>query len=298
MKRKGLACKISFLCFLLTAWLSGMAGAQERIETNEPPVITHVPVVTATRGQPIPVEAQVKDNTGDITSVSLFYALSQQAAPIEVPMKATGMNQYAGTIPANFFAQSKNVWYYIQAKDSFEDSAQTTWFPVEIQDQQEKEQPKQGLSKGTKIAIGAVAVAALVGGGIAIAANNSGGSDDDDAEGFDPTRAVDVTQSGASSGGFSTEPQDRTIDGSGAVAGRTITGIRATLNYEAFTIEDQFQIIYEGDVIADSGVVSGSGTIQGVAGGSSPIVIIRVITPSSDMMTVWEWNARIEYSVQ
>lgn len=334
--------------YLVTGLVIGAScawAADEKIEQNEPPVINHFPTLIAYRGQPVPVYARVSDKTGKVKEVSLFYALSQQKAPLKVPMKLVQGNRYSGLIPANFFGESSKVWYFVEARDSFDDKAETTWFPVTIKDPnrertQTEEEAAQttteaaktqtaasktspgtagsagpagttfpagaipttaatggGIGAGT--VVGGVLVAGAVGGGIAIAGGGGGGGDDDDGgggSGFDPSSTVIVNANGNASGGFSSGPQDRTIDGSSQVGGRPITGVRVTLNYEAFGIADQFQIIYGGDVIADSGVVSGSGSIQGTAGGSSASVVIRVLTPSSS--TAWEWSARVEYSVE
>ncbi len=339
--------------YLVTGLVIGAScawAADEKIEQNEPPVINHFPTLIAYRGQPVPVYARVSDKTGKVKEVSLFYALSQQKAPLKVPMKLVQGNRYSGLIPANFFGESSKVWYFVEARDSFDDKAETTWCPVTIKDPnrertQGEEEVAQTSAQATKTTgtqgaagktspgtagtagsagpagttfpagaipttaasgggigagtvVGGVLVAGAVGGGIAIASGGGGGGDDDDGgggSGFDPSSTVIVNANGNASGGFSSGPQDRTIDGSSQVGGRTITGVRVTLNYEAFSIADQFQIIYQGDVIADSGVVSGSGSIQGTAGGSSASVVIRVLTPSSS--TAWEWSARVEYSV-
>lgn len=103
--------------------------------------------------------------------------------------------------------------------------------------------------------------------------------------------------SGASgSGGYSAAPQDQTIDGTAALAGRTVTGVRVTLNYDAYSIPDEFQIVYGGGAVATTGNTSGAGVLNGNGSGNSPIVTIRVIT--RDTSTSWNWSARVEYTVQ
>ena len=132
-----------------------------------------------------------------------------------------------------------------------------------------------------------------------MALGSSGGGDDDGggSSGFDPNNAVVVNQSGSASGGFSAGPQDTVVDGSGQIgAGQTVTGIRMTVNYEAYGVPDQFQIVYQGNVIADSGNVSGAGSIQGTAGGTEPRAIVRVIT--TDGATSWDFSATLEISAQ
>lgn len=103
--------------------------------------------------------------------------------------------------------------------------------------------------------------------------------------------------SGASgSGGYSAAPQDQTIDGTSALAGRIVTGVKVTLDYIAYGIPDEFQIMYGGSVLKSSGNISGSGTLVASGVGNSPVITIRVIT--RDTSTSWKWNARAEYSVQ
>ncbi len=325
-------------CLLAAALTAVSVHGADRIEQNEPPSITHYPSVVAYRGQPIPVYARVRDETGKIRKVSLFYALSQQNVPLEVPMKKVRGDRYSGLIPANFFSEASKIWYFIRARDSFDDLGETTWYPVLIKDPErtrtqeeqaaetaEAAQGAEAASAGTAgsagppgivfpqgavaasstgggIGAGTVIGGVLVGGAIAggaIALSDSGGDDEDGGSGggggFDPSSTVIVNATGSASGGFASGPQDQTVNGSGAVGGRPISGIRATVNYQAYNVVDRFQIVYQGNVIADSGNVSGSGTITGTSGGTSPNVVIRVLTPSSG--TAWDWSARVEYSV-
>lgn len=321
--------RIGILCGLML-WAVHPNGAQAaRIEQNLPPDISHVPTVVAFRGQPIPVYAKVTDKTGKIKKVTLFYTLSQQGVPVEVPMKHVGRGRYSGTIPAGFFSASTKVWYYIEARDSFEDKGETTWFPVEIRDpdvEQVQEASEtvttdsagragsagQGgravpagaktataASTGGGISAGTVVVGGVLVGGAAVgvaAASDSGGGGGGGGSGFDPNNAVSVGANKSAAGGFSGAPQDTVIDGSAAVAGKSVTGVRVTLNYEAFGIPDRFQIIYQGSTIGDTGNVSGNGTLQRTAGGTAAQVIIRVTTPQGG--TSWNWSAVVEFSAQ
>lgn len=102
---------------------------------------------------------------------------------------------------------------------------------------------------------------------------------------------------GSGSGGYAAGPQDQVIDGSAQLAGRVVTGVKVTVSYDAVSIPDQFQIVYGGATLADSGMVSYGGQIVGQAAGSSAQVTIRVIS-SSDQNTVWSWSASVEYYVR
>jgi hypothetical protein len=316
---------------LLPLLLALPALAKDRVEQNEPPVITHYPPGVAYAGSPVPIYAEVTDKTGKLKKVSLFYALSQQNVPVEVPMKKVRGDRYSGLIPANFFSGMSKVWYFVSAVDSFDDKQDTSWYPVLIKrPDAEKSQPDQPAAEGAPAQAGSAAsagssgrpvppkaklitsasapggigagtvITGLVvagGAGAAVALSDSGGGDGDGGGGgFDPANAIAVTANGNGSGGFASGPQDRTVDGSGVVGGRTITGVRVTVNYQAYTLQDQFQIVYQGRVLADSGLRSGSGTIVGTGGGSSPLVTIRVLTPSGG--TLWNWNAKVEYSAR
>jgi RHS repeat-associated protein len=103
--------------------------------------------------------------------------------------------------------------------------------------------------------------------------------------------------SGSGSGGYAAGPQDQVIDGSAQLAGRAVTGVKVTVNYDAISIPDQFQVVYQGATLADSGMVSYGGQIVGQGAGSSPQVTIRVIS-SPDQSTVWNWSASVEYFVK
>lgn len=103
--------------------------------------------------------------------------------------------------------------------------------------------------------------------------------------------------SGSGSGGYSAAPQDQVIDGSAQLAGRVVKGVKVTLTYDAISIPDQFQIIYQGATLGDSGMVSYGGVVTGQGSGNSPQVTIRVIS-SPDQGTVWNWSASVEYFIQ
>lgn len=104
---------------------------------------------------------------------------------------------------------------------------------------------------------------------------------------------IEVNATGSASGGYASGPQDQTIDASSQLVGYTVSGVSVNLNYEAYSVPDEFQIIYEGRVIYDSGVVSGSSSPTADATGTSPYVTIRVLTRDSG--TAWFWSASVSF---
>lgn len=287
-------------------------------EKNDGPNVTHFPTLIGYQGQPIPVYAQVqmKSDDSSVDSVSLHVADNPKGVATRIPMLTTRENDhYSATIPPSLLGGNDKIWYFIAAYDASTNLTQTRWYPIAIKDPDLKPSEKDsvpetgtagsdgsplpagestGVSYGSTIGYkeagilaGAVVVGAI--GVDAIGGSGGGGTS------FDESNVVSVPAAGSSSGGFSSAPQDRVIDGSSVVGGRTITGVRVTLSYVAYNVPDRFQIIYEGSTIADTGDVSGSDTIQAIGNGSSPLVTIRVITPEGG--TLWDWTATVEYSV-
>jgi hypothetical protein len=106
------------------------------------------------------------------------------------------------------------------------------------------------------------------------------------------TGSVSVTQSSSASGGQSPQPKDFVI--TGLMAGKTVIGVKVTLNYESYGIPDGFEIIYGGNVIGGTGgLVSGNGTIIRTASGSDSTVTIRVTSPRGG--TAWNFSVKVEF---
>jgi hypothetical protein len=136
----------------------------------------------------------------------------------------------------------------------------------------------------------AAGVGAGVGVGIAAAAVGKDG-------GSSGPNTVTVTAS--QSGNYSPIPIDTDIDGSSAIGSNTVTGVDVNVLCDPLTIADQFQIIYMGNVIGDTGVVAvptQDVLLTGSASGSSPIVTIRVIT--GPLGTDWHWDAEVVFNLE
>lgn len=99
----------------------------------------------------------------------------------------------------------------------------------------------------------------------------------------------------SASGGFAKGYQDRAINGSGALAGKKVTGVTVNLSYQAYSIPDSFSIIYEGKMLGASGMTSGSSTISGRGAGSSSSVTIRVLSHQEETTTKWKWSAEVTF---
>jgi hypothetical protein len=136
----------------------------------------------------------------------------------------------------------------------------------------------------------AVGVGAAVGVGVVAASVSSDSSSSGPAS---------VTVTASESGNFSPVPIDRDIDGSSAIGTRTVTGVEVSVLCDPLTIADQFQIIYMGNVIGDTGMVGVPDQdilLTGNAAGSSPIVTIRVIT--GPLGTDWHWDADVTFNLE
>ncbi len=115
--------KTSFL-FVLLATAGVLAFSHARADGL---TIEHNPVSFAMRGQPLTLKAKV---VGEVQEVTLFYALFRDAAPFSVPMKATGLGYYVGTIDAAVVAGVDNFSYYIEAQDKAGVMVETPWHKV------------------------------------------------------------------------------------------------------------------------------------------------------------------------
>lgn len=99
---------------------------------NEPPQIRHQPVATAVRDQPLSVMARVTDDSGVVRAVTLFFALSRDAAPFRIPMKRADGDLYVGTIAPEVIGGAEQFLYYIEATDADEASSETPWYTVQV----------------------------------------------------------------------------------------------------------------------------------------------------------------------
>jgi len=130
--------------------VSAVMQAQAAIEIT----ITHSPASFAIKGQPLTLRAKVTGGSGGIDVVTLYYALSRDAAPFPVPMASSGMDMYVGTIETGLLSGLSSLSYYIEAQDRGGLLEETPWYDVQFRDPEAQPAavapPKAPSASGTK----------------------------------------------------------------------------------------------------------------------------------------------------
>ncbi|MEI6807700.1 MAG: hypothetical protein WCN95_03180 [bacterium] len=168
----------SALCLAICATVLFVTG-RPALAKNAAPVIQHTPVTVALQGQSIIIKATVTDDV-KVKTVTLFYSTSKDVAPFRLEMQSAGQNMYICTVPDNLLEHATTLTYYIEAVDNADQSTETRWHNVSIQ--QAKAGSKPDIKAGqddssfwkTTALIGGGVV--LAGGTAAIIAGNSGGT--------------------------------------------------------------------------------------------------------------------------
>jgi hypothetical protein len=241
--------------------------------------VTSPAVVTGVRGTIFTVQAGPEEKTTVAVVDGAVEVRTRNMIMSPVRVKENQMTEVTPNNPptkpmaisAGFLAQ----WALLQAKFGLLRGGLSQGFQIS---------PAQAAAGGGAVAAGAaVAVAASPGGG-----GGGGGT-------------VVVTKS--LTGAYDPNPVDTEIDGTAAIGGRTVTSVDVKMLCDPFTVPDQFQIVYMGNVIGDTGMIGEDLGDPGEdilltasANGSSPIVTIRVI--SGAMGTDWHWDARVIYHVK
>lgn len=227
------------LClFPILVLIVSLLSVQTTIAQNHAPVIDHSAVKVAVRGQNILFRAKVTDDAKAIDSVTLFYAVSRDAAPYKVAMNPAGAGIYMGTVAADLTAGLQQLLYYIEAKDSLGATAETPWYPVEIKSgvpsatstpSAKNASPPEKESSWKKPAL--IAGGALAAGGAALAIMGGGGGSGGDSGGSGSSTNTAGTYSGTASVYFqppegalasSTYPITITISSKGLVSTDTL----------------------------------------------------------------------------
>ena len=96
------------------------------------PVITHEPVLTAVKGEPLGLRATVRDAGGRVSSVSVFYASSRGMTPFRRDLSTTGAGIWFGSIPGHLIGPGSNLFYYVHADNLEGESTDTDWVEVRV----------------------------------------------------------------------------------------------------------------------------------------------------------------------
>ena len=268
------------------------------------PTISHEAIKVAIPGDPLTVIANVSSDT-PIENVYLHFTQSKDISPTKVKMKSTGVGAYFGSIPASFTRSGSSLNYYIEASDKNGEWKESPWFKVSLNKRmaaapRPQTSPKPVTPKSPapykradqeSITDSKWFWPAIIGGGIAVVGAVALSSSD--SGGGSSTTVVDTTPTGptenslrvGASDNQSTPslalPRDTVIDASGALAGRTVTSVRVTMNYNpADTGGERFTVTYNGSTIIDTGVVTSPGQAVAEVSGSSTQVIISVLESS------------------
>lgn len=274
----------------MLCWSLGSPAVAQNVE-NQAPVIRHEPVRVAARGQPITVLATVTDDSGSVRSVTLFYSLSQDAAPFRTAMKSSGADLFYGTIPANMISGAASISYYIEAMDHVDAASETSWHTVDIKAPAEGAAPsaKKGTpapvvpapetskpeKKSNILGISLIAGTAAAVAGVALWAANEDKDDDSDSSG-DGVTAGDysgsVTECFTLTGGTptcSSHSMSISIGSDGEVSSSNLKegySLSTTLSGSSFTLVADLtgsstgQVYYSGTVKSSSisGTITGS----------------------------------------
>lgn len=272
---------------LLVAPLPAVAA-----QANAAPEISHDPVTKAVKGQALTMKAKVTDDQKAVSSVTLFYTLSKDAAPFKVPLKPAGLDYYIGTIDAGVLSGVATMSYYIEAQDNWGATRETPWYVVTFRDPLPGDAVSAGSSNkvaapeesSDHIPLGLIVggAAAVIGGAFLIAKSDSGGGGDepkpDDPSAKQGTYAGTVTTCVTASGqppSCESHPFGITIDAKGKVLSTDIRQgqtLVSTLHGSDFTLTGSAddgagksgEIYYNGSVINNSKIVGSiTGSEQG-----------------------------------
>jgi hypothetical protein len=260
-----------------------------------PPLISHTPVKVSPRDKPLNIIAQIDGRGKEVASATLHFRRGVNAAPIDVPMEKTTVGTWYGTIPSSYLANKGIIQYYIDAANSAGEWTETVYYTVSVIDpkapgsapspgpsgQQPVELGKDRSWLWPTVLIGGGALA--VAGAVALADGGDSSSDGNDGGGTE-TPITDRVITVSDSGRDEPAPYVRTIDASDEVGENKIEQVRIELKVNAVDgLEEQFQVLYEGTIVIDTGLVPGEDTrTTGTLSGTSPLVEVRVLSSRAD----------------
>ena len=257
-----------------------------------PPLISHTPVKVSPRGKPLNIIAQIDGRGKEVASATLHFRRGVNAAPIEVPMEKTTVGTWYGTIPSSYLANKGVVQYYIDPANSAGEWTETVYYTISVIDpkvpgptplpgQQPVELGKDRSWLWPTVLIGGGALA--VAGAVALADGGDSSSDDNGGGGGE-TPITDRVITLSASGRDEPAPHVTTIDASDEVGENKVEQVRIDLKVNAVDgFEEQFQVVYEGTTVIDTGLVPGEDVrTTGTLSGTSPLVEVWVASSRAD----------------
>lgn len=162
-------------CLVLASWYASVPAVAISAGTLK---IEHAPVALAVRGQDVLFRTQVVPGTKPVKNVTLFYAVSRDAAPYKLPMQDSGSGWFTGSISANLTTGLNQLLYYIEARDTSDSTAETPWYTITVKDSgsvASATQPQKRERSWTKPALIAGGVVLAGGAALALASGGGGG---------------------------------------------------------------------------------------------------------------------------
>lgn len=162
------------ICLALVPWFTPVLVFSTHAETLR---IEHAPVTLAVQGQDVLIRAQVIPGAQPVKNVTLFYAVSRDAAPYKVAMQSSGAGWYTGSVSSDLTTGLKQLLYYIEARDAGDLTAETPWNTITVKagdgmavkqaaaDAKGRSWTKPALIAGGVILAGGAALALAGGGG-------------------------------------------------------------------------------------------------------------------------------------
>ena len=96
-------------------------------------------------------------------------------------------------------------------------------------------------------------------------------------------------------------PSDTVVDGSADIAVRTIQTVRIQLNYDPVdAFAEHFQILYNGSVVLDTGLVTASGSRVVNVAGADGLITVRVVQsiPDDNSLQNFSWDLIATFVVE
>lgn len=172
--------KLNCTCLMFLFLASLFVAGRSFSATPEPLRIEHSPVTLAVKGQEVLFRTQIKPGAKPVKAVTLFYAVSRDAAPYKVVMQNSGIGWYTGTISAQVTAGLSQILYYIEARDTSDATTETPWHTIVVNNPGTAlpGQPAPALQQRSWTKPALIAGGVILAGGAALALSSGGGGGD------------------------------------------------------------------------------------------------------------------------